>query len=120
MRRGLRPGLRDEVHSYRGPRPVMAGPDGARPQEWRTPPLWGIADSAPYLHDGRAETLDEAIAAHGGESWKIRAAYRALPEDDRRDLLSFLESLRAPEEALAPEPARVEVRAPTMEDVRGA
>ena len=21
-------------------------------REWRTPPLWGVADSAPYLHDG--------------------------------------------------------------------
>ncbi|MCA9158050.1 MAG: hypothetical protein KDA72_06970 [Planctomycetales bacterium] len=26
-------------------------------REWKTPPLWGGADSAPYLHDGRAETL---------------------------------------------------------------
>lgn len=33
--------------------------------EWRTPPLWGCADSAPYLHDGRAATLDEAILWHG-------------------------------------------------------
>jgi len=22
------------------------------PDEWRTPPLWGVADSAPYFHDG--------------------------------------------------------------------
>ena len=93
----LGPGLRDEVHSYRGPRPVMAGPDGARPQEWRTPPLWGIADSAPYLHDGRAETLEDAIAAHGGEAREIRAAFRSLPDSDREDLLRFLESLRAPD-----------------------
>src|SRR5262249_50924591 len=27
---------------------------GPAPSEWRTPPLWGVADSAPYLHDGRA------------------------------------------------------------------
>ena len=26
---------------------------GALRQEWRTPPLWGCRDSAPYLHDGR-------------------------------------------------------------------
>src|SRR5262249_48305510 len=30
-------------------------------EEWRTPPLWGLRDSAPYLHDGRAQTLDDAI-----------------------------------------------------------
>jgi hypothetical protein len=36
-------------------------------QEWRTPPLWGIRDSGPYLHDGRATTFEQAIAIHGGE-----------------------------------------------------
>ena len=29
-------------------------------QEWRTPPLWGLRDSGPYLHDGRAATIDQA------------------------------------------------------------
>jgi len=24
----------------------------ATAQEWRTPPLWGVRDSGPYLHDG--------------------------------------------------------------------
>src|SRR5262249_55557791 len=38
-----------------------------RMQEWKTPPLWGLADSAPYLHDGRAATIEEAITFHGGE-----------------------------------------------------
>ena len=37
-------------------------------QEWRTPPLWGVRDSAPYMHDGRAETLLEAISMHDGEA----------------------------------------------------
>src|SRR6185369_13240950 len=41
---------------------------GAMRQEWRTPPLWGVRDSGPYLHDGRAETLEQAIAFHGGEA----------------------------------------------------
>ena len=36
--------------------------------EWRTPPLWGVASSAPYFHDGRAQTLDHAIRRHGGEA----------------------------------------------------
>jgi CxxC motif-containing protein (DUF1111 family) len=35
-----------------------------RPDEFRTPPLWGVADSAPYLHDGSAKTLRDAILAH--------------------------------------------------------
>ena len=37
-------------------------------QEWRTPPLWGVADSPPYLHDGRAYTLEDAIRLHDGEA----------------------------------------------------
>ena len=35
---------------------------GATQREWRTPPLWGCRDSGPYLHDGRAQTLEQAIA----------------------------------------------------------
>src|SRR5207302_2525840 len=50
--------------SYNEPPPeVPDAPPGQGPRadEWRTPPLWGVADSAPYLHDGRAPTLQEAI-----------------------------------------------------------
>jgi CxxC motif-containing protein (DUF1111 family) len=43
-------------------RPRPSGP--ATAAEWRTPPLWGVADSPPYLHDGRASTLDAAIRLH--------------------------------------------------------
>ena len=45
----------------------------ANRQEWRTPPLWGIRDSGPYLHDGRATTLEQAIAIHGGEGKRRRS-----------------------------------------------
>ena len=30
--------------------------------------LWGVADTAPYLHDGRAHTLRDAIMMNGGEA----------------------------------------------------
>jgi CxxC motif-containing protein (DUF1111 family) len=65
-------------------------------QEWRTPPLWGVADSAPYLHDGRAATLVEAIALHGGEADAIAKRYFELPVGDRVAVLEFLGCLRAP------------------------
>ena len=42
--------------------------DGPAPSEWRTPPLWGVADSAPYMHDGRAPTLADAVKLHGGQA----------------------------------------------------
>lgn len=62
-------------------------------QEWRTPPLWGVATSAPYLHDGRAATLEQAIQWHGGEGQRAAEAFRTLKPDERRDLLQFLHSL---------------------------
>lgn len=66
-------------------------------REWRTPPLWGVADSAPYLHDGRTDTLEDAILQHGGEAAPAAHAFRILSEDERVHVLSFLESLRAPQ-----------------------
>jgi CxxC motif-containing protein (DUF1111 family) len=65
-------------------------------QEWRTPPLWGLADSAPYLHDGRAATVLEAIALHGGEAEKTTARFLALDVGDRLAVLEFLSCLKAP------------------------
>jgi CxxC motif-containing protein (DUF1111 family) len=67
--------------------------------EWRTAPLWGVADSAPYLHDGRAGTLEEAIELHGGEASDITARFKALSPRDREDLIAFLKTLRAPSAA---------------------
>ena len=61
--------------------------------EFRTQPLWGIAAASPYLHDGRAQTIDEAIRWHGGEAGSIRDAYSARSANDREDLIAFLESL---------------------------
>jgi CxxC motif-containing protein (DUF1111 family) len=64
--------------------------------EWRTPPLWGFRDSGPYLHDGRADTLDQAVALHGGESSKIAVKYFGLSPRERRQVEAFLKSLTAP------------------------
>jgi mono/diheme cytochrome c family protein len=64
--------------------------------EWRTPPLWGVADSAPYLHDGRAETLLDAINLHAGEADFAVRQFNRLDLADRAHLLAFLRSLRAP------------------------
>jgi len=65
-------------------------------REWRTPPLWGLADSAPYLHDGRAASVVEAIALHGGEADACTKRYFALPAGERLAMLEFLKCLRAP------------------------
>ncbi len=82
---------------------VPAGARGARPtrtaavEEWRTPPLWGLRDSAPYLHDGRAGTIDEAIRLHGGEAAASAQRYRQLAPREQSSIQSFLLSLAAPD-----------------------
>lgn len=66
-------------------------------QEWKTPPLWGLRDSAPYLHDGRAATIERAIALHGGEGTRSARKYFALSPRERMQVEAFLKSLTAPE-----------------------
>jgi CxxC motif-containing protein (DUF1111 family) len=67
--------------------------------EWRTPPLWGLGlsglsgESQNYLHDGRANSLEEALLWHGGEALQAREAFRSLDRSSREALLSFLNSL---------------------------
>jgi CxxC motif-containing protein (DUF1111 family) len=63
------------------------------PLEFRTSPLWGLARTAPYLHDGRAFTIEEAIARHDAEAAASRDAFEALTAAERADVLAFLGSL---------------------------
>lgn len=65
-------------------------------REWRTPPLWGVRDSAPYLHDGRAKTLEDAVVAHGGEAALSAKRFAELDESARSHVVMFLRSLAAP------------------------
>lgn len=66
-------------------------PDGnATGAEFRTPPLWGIGSTAPYLHDGRAETLESAILAHQREGAAATDAYVALSPTEKTALIAFL------------------------------
>lgn len=67
--------------------------DGAGVGMFRTPPLWGIKDTAPYMHDGRAEDLDQAIRAHFSEGDAARLAYLAASVEAREALILFLEDL---------------------------
>jgi CxxC motif-containing protein (DUF1111 family) len=65
----------------------------AGPGEIKTPPLWGVRASAPYLHDGRAPNLDRAIRMHDGEATPARTRYTALTPQQREQLIQFLNSL---------------------------
>lgn len=60
-----------------------------------TPELWGVASTGPWLHDGRATTLTDAILAHGGEAQASRDAFAKSSPENRNDLIEFLKSLIA-------------------------
>ena len=75
-------------------------PDGdASGSEWRTPPLWGIGlvetvnGHTRFLHDGRARSIEEAILWHGGEADGAKERFEDLPAKERKQILTFLESL---------------------------
>lgn len=77
--------------------------DGGVPaDQFITPPLWGIARSRPYLHDGRAPTLEDAVLLHGGEAQASRDAFAALDELDRAPLRTFLTALTRGERLTSP------------------
>ncbi len=49
--------------------------------------------TVPYLHDGRAATLTEAILFHGGDAEKSRQLFKQASTADKTDLLAFLNNL---------------------------
>jgi CxxC motif-containing protein (DUF1111 family) len=67
--------------------------------EWRTPPLWGLGlaktvdPQATFLHDGRANTIMEAVLWHGGEAENSKNKILAYNEEEREALLAFLNDL---------------------------
>ncbi|MDB5097996.1 MAG: putative thiol oxidoreductase with 2 cytochrome c heme-binding site [Cyanobacteria bacterium RYN_339] len=62
-------------------------------QMWRTQPLWGLRVRTKFMHDGRANDLDDAIVMHGGEAEKVRDRYKALSPPEKDAMRSFLKSL---------------------------
>ena len=66
---------------------------GTPPNALRTPPLWGISESAPYLHDGSAATITQAIHRHGNQGATARKAFEELSHEEQEALLRFLDSI---------------------------
>jgi CxxC motif-containing protein (DUF1111 family) len=69
--------------------------------EWRTPPLWGFRDTAPYLHNGQARNLEEAVALHHGQGAASASRFRQISDRERSRVETFLNSLVAPSAAAA-------------------
>ncbi len=76
--------------------PELAEPiddEGIPASVFLTENLWGVGSTAPYLHDGRATTLTEAILAHGGEAAASRSDFAGLSTDEQADIIAFLNNL---------------------------
>jgi CxxC motif-containing protein (DUF1111 family) len=65
----------------------------ARPNEIRTPALWGLRVRRPLLHDGSAATAEDAVGRHRGEAERVRRRFEQLPPAQRQVLVAFLNSL---------------------------
>jgi hypothetical protein len=49
-----------------------------------------LRDSAPYLHDGRANTVRDAVALHGGEGAASAQQFLCLNLRERQQIELFL------------------------------
>jgi CxxC motif-containing protein (DUF1111 family) len=85
------PGLADQISQ-----------GGARGDDFRTAPLWGLGQRVFFLHDGRARDLVDAIQAHASDGNGRFAASEAngvirrfnqLTPEAKQQLLSFLRTL---------------------------
>ena len=83
---------------------------GALDRFFVTPRLWGVADTAPYMHDGRALTLRDAIVAHDGDALFAAQAFEALSSTDQTSVLNLLGRLRVPDAPSADISAPIRVR----------
>ncbi|MFI5460518.1 MAG: sigma-70 family RNA polymerase sigma factor [Isosphaerales bacterium] len=75
---------------------VRADRGASSVREWRTPPLWGIRDSGPYMHDGRAASIAQAIALHAGQGGTAARRYAELSPRRKQQIDAFLLSLGPP------------------------
>ena len=67
--------------------------DGTFQRQFITEPLWGVATTAPYGHDGRSQTLEEVIMRHGGEAQAARDNFNGQSRANKNLVLAFLNSL---------------------------
>jgi hypothetical protein len=81
-RHDMGPGLADPVDAF-----------GFGASVWPTRSLAGVGSTGPWLHNGHATTLRDAIVAHGGEALASKQAFLALDAPEQEELIAFLENL---------------------------
>ena len=82
------------VHSLGATGEPDAGRRGEPANAFRTPGLRDVASTAPYLHDGSAARLCDAVQPHAADAGGVPPL---LSADERRDLVAFLRTLSSDE-----------------------
>lgn len=59
----------------------------------RTTPLWGLRTRTQFMHDGQSKTIENAIQRHQAQAEDSSAAFNSLSSQDKKRLLTFLNSL---------------------------
>lgn len=67
--------------------------DAAGPTMMRTAPLWGIRARSRFLHDGRAETIADAITLHDGQGADAAQAFQGLSATEQQQVIDFLNTI---------------------------
>jgi hypothetical protein len=78
------------------------GDRGVAREHFLTRPLWGLSRTRPYMHDGRAPTIEDAIRFHAGEAQAEREAYDALTEAERASIRIYLTALTRARRMISP------------------
>ncbi len=74
--------------------PILPTPEyAATAYQIRTAPLWGLRTRNRLMHDGLSLTREDAIQRHAGQAAPVIAQYEALTDEQRAQLLAFLNSL---------------------------
>ncbi|CAB9541546.1 Probable thiol oxidoreductase with 2 cytochrome c heme-binding sites [Bathymodiolus brooksi thiotrophic gill symbiont] len=60
---------------------------------FRTAPLWNSKKAPNFWHDGRANSVEEAILWHGGEAQSAKEAFVNLSKKDRVKFIKFIEGM---------------------------
>jgi CxxC motif-containing protein (DUF1111 family) len=71
---------------------VQGGPPDTAPK-LRTAPLWGLRTKSRFMHDLGSLTLEQAIRRHAGEARDVVRSFRQLTDQQKQQLLTFLQSL---------------------------
>jgi hypothetical protein len=67
--------------------------DGTLTKAHMTEPLWGVASTPPYGHDGRSIDLESVILRHGGEAESAKRKFARAEGYEQYQLLEFLRTL---------------------------